>query len=307
MKILDIGCGRKKIKGAIGLDFSSLSDADITIDLNVEPFPFDDNSFDFLYSSHTLEHLTMDGFWNVMRESYRILKPDGQFMITVPYFHTRANLANPFHNNQICFNEHTFRFLSSETTTPSMLPTEYATPSCPQWGLRYSANSELNMEWRTLAIKYYYFPEYRNLNEDEKRHARSTRDNVIDQITYSLQVVKPYPIRPETGPVATGEDPSLYVQKQIAHLKNQISFLKISSPSNALVIEAEDFLSKLTDEGDVYKCGAYYIPVSQLVYVLDDYIQPLQGMIDHGSVGRIVKATGLWPYLKRVKQALFRA
>ena len=307
MKILDIGCGRKKIKGAIGLDFSSLSDADITIDLNVEKFPFDDNSFDFLYSSHTLEHLTMDGFWNVMNEAYRILKPVGQFMITVPYFHTRANLANPFHNNQICFNEHTFRFLSSEMTTPCMAPHEYATPSCPQWGLRYSANAELNMEWRTLAIKYYYFPEFRDASESEKFHARATRDNVVDQISYSLQVVKPCPIRPETGPVATGEDPSTYVLKQITHLKNQIQHLNTFGTDNALIKDAESFLNDLKPEGDVYKCGTYYIPVSQLVYVLDDYIQPLQSLINQGGIVKAAKMTGLYPLLKTLKNRLFRA
>ncbi len=223
MKILDIGCGRKKIKGAIGLDFSPMSDADIIINLNTDRFPFEDNSFDFLYSSHTLEHLTLDGFWNVMKEAYRILRDGGQFMIVVPYYHTSANLANPFHNNQLCFNEHTFRFLSSDPTTDAMPASHYATPSCPQWGLRYSANFELDLEFRTLAVSYYYYPDVKKLSAEEQLKARNTNPNTVDQICYSLSAVKPCPHRPEAGPVASGDDPSEYVAKQIAYLNEQIA------------------------------------------------------------------------------------
>lgn len=287
MKILDIGCGRKKIKGAIGLDFSEMSDADITINLNTEPFPFDDNSFDFLYSSHTLEHLTMDGFWNVMTEAYRILKNGGQFMIVVPYYNTSANLANPFHNNQLCFNEHTFRFLSSEPTTESMHAAHYATPSCPQWGLRYSANSELDIEFKTLAVTYYYYPEFKNLSADEQFKARNTKANVVDQICYSLSAVKPCPHRPETGPVASGDDPSLYVTKQIDYLNEQIAYAAAHKFEESVTAKARSLLAGLSPyEDNMYSMSGVFIPVNQLVYVLDDLIQPLQAQIDRFVAGK---------------------
>ncbi|MCU0711879.1 MAG: class I SAM-dependent methyltransferase [Pirellula sp.] len=281
MRILDIGCGRKKIKGAIGLDFSSMSDADIIIDLNAERFPFEDNSFDFLYSSHTLEHLTMDGFWNVMREAYRILKNGGQFMIVVPYYHTSANLANPFHNNQLCFNEHTFRFLSSDYTTDSMPASHYATPSCPQWGLRYSANFELDLEFRTLAVTYYYYPEIKKLSEDEQFKARNTIPNAVDQICYSLSAVKPCPRRPEAGPVASGEDPSIYVVRQIAYLNEQIACATANHFDEQVTEKARSLLKGLSPhEDNMYVMSGVFIPVNQLVYVLDELIQSLQSQID---------------------------
>ena len=281
MQILDIGCGRKKIKGAIGLDFSSMSDADIIIDLNTERFPFDDNSFDFLYSSHTLEHLTLDGFWNVMREAYRILKSGGQFMIVVPYYHTSANLANPFHNNQLCFNEHTFRFLSSDPTTDAMPASHYATPSCPQWGLRYSANFELDLEFKTLAVAYYYYPDVKNLSAGELLVARSTRPNTVDQICYSLSAVKPCPRRPESGPVASGDDPSEYVVKQIAYLNDQIACAVACDLDEDLMAKAETMLKGLSPlENNMYTMNGVLIPVNQLVYILDDLIQSLQVQID---------------------------
>jgi len=59
--ILDIGCGQKKIEGAIGIDFSPYSVADIVLDLNKEKLPFEDSSVDFIYTSHALEHLSWGG------------------------------------------------------------------------------------------------------------------------------------------------------------------------------------------------------------------------------------------------------
>jgi hypothetical protein len=54
MKIIDIGCGRKKLAGSIGLDCSPFSTADIVLDLNVDPLPFEDDTIDFVHSSHAL-------------------------------------------------------------------------------------------------------------------------------------------------------------------------------------------------------------------------------------------------------------
>ena len=44
MKVLDVGCGNCKLKGAIGIDISPA--ADIRHDLNKFPYPIKPNSFD---------------------------------------------------------------------------------------------------------------------------------------------------------------------------------------------------------------------------------------------------------------------
>jgi len=48
MKILDLGCGNKKIQGAIGIDINPLSDADVIHDLNVLPYPFNDSRVEII-------------------------------------------------------------------------------------------------------------------------------------------------------------------------------------------------------------------------------------------------------------------
>lgn len=88
MKILDFGCGDKKIQrdGSIivGVDNNPGSNADVTHDLNQFPYPFEDNSFDEIVCFDILEHLT--DIPMVMEEIYRISKKDAIVKIRTPHF-----------------------------------------------------------------------------------------------------------------------------------------------------------------------------------------------------------------------------
>lgn len=46
LKVLDLGCGKKKRPGSIGVDFSDRHHADVIHDLNVFPYPFENDSID---------------------------------------------------------------------------------------------------------------------------------------------------------------------------------------------------------------------------------------------------------------------
>ena len=65
-KVLDLGCGRAKFPGSIGVDSNPESDADIIHDLNKFPYPFHDNEFDVIRCIDILEHL--DDVVRVMEE-----------------------------------------------------------------------------------------------------------------------------------------------------------------------------------------------------------------------------------------------
>ena len=56
-KILDVGCGANKMEGAIGLDNNPRTNADVIHDLGELPYPFPDNEFDLVVSSHVVEHV----------------------------------------------------------------------------------------------------------------------------------------------------------------------------------------------------------------------------------------------------------
>lgn len=54
---IDLGCGSRKKEGTIGIDAWPLPGVDYVLNLEKDPLPFDDESVDYVYSSHCLEHL----------------------------------------------------------------------------------------------------------------------------------------------------------------------------------------------------------------------------------------------------------
>jgi len=46
--------------------------------------PYDDNTVDLIFSSHLIEHLTMEEGLNLLRECHRVLKPGGMLRIATP-------------------------------------------------------------------------------------------------------------------------------------------------------------------------------------------------------------------------------
>jgi predicted SAM-dependent methyltransferase len=81
---LDLGCGRKKPEGYIGVDISFESDADVICDLEKRYYPFKSNSIDVVNTDHCIEHLTdLDLF---LEEIHRICKPNAQVRIVFPHF-----------------------------------------------------------------------------------------------------------------------------------------------------------------------------------------------------------------------------
>jgi predicted SAM-dependent methyltransferase len=84
IKILDLGCGKKKRPVAIGVDYSDRHNADVIHDLNVSPYPFKSNTIDQVYLDNVLEHLYKP--MQVMEEIHRITKPGGIAKVIVPYF-----------------------------------------------------------------------------------------------------------------------------------------------------------------------------------------------------------------------------
>ncbi|VVB69340.1 Methyltransferase domain protein [uncultured archaeon] len=95
MNVLDVGCGRNKVPGAIGIDIASLPGVDVVYDLNKFPWPFEDNCFDMIHCYHYLEHT--EDVISVMEEFFRILKQGGKLLIRVPHYSSRIAWVDPTH------------------------------------------------------------------------------------------------------------------------------------------------------------------------------------------------------------------
>ena len=83
--ILNLGCGKARLPGAIGVDRVDIKDyTDIVHDLNKVPYPFVGSSVDEIHFYHVLEHL--DHPVRKLEEIWRILKPGGILHMRVPHF-----------------------------------------------------------------------------------------------------------------------------------------------------------------------------------------------------------------------------
>ncbi|MDP3296463.1 MAG: methyltransferase domain-containing protein [Thermodesulfovibrionia bacterium] len=95
MKILDVGCGKNKTDGAIGIDFSSNTGVDIVHDLNTFPYPFSNDVFDKVIVKNVIEHL--NDIVKVMEEIHRISKNGAEVIITTPHFSSLYSWEDPTH------------------------------------------------------------------------------------------------------------------------------------------------------------------------------------------------------------------
>lgn len=95
-KILNLGCGKSRIPGTIGVDRVRVEDyVDVVHDMDVVPYPFDDNSIDEIHFYHVLEHLNNP--IGKLEEIYRILKPGGILNMRVPHFSSMGAFTDLTH------------------------------------------------------------------------------------------------------------------------------------------------------------------------------------------------------------------
>jgi predicted SAM-dependent methyltransferase len=85
-KFLNIGCDKFKLNGFINIDLNPDVNPDLCIDLKNLNDHFPDNSVDFIFAGHVLEHLEKEDSQNLMRCCYKILKRFGTLLAVVPDF-----------------------------------------------------------------------------------------------------------------------------------------------------------------------------------------------------------------------------
>ena len=103
MKKLNLGCGRSIKEGFTNIDIVDFG-GNVIHDLNKTPYPFEDNTFDYILASHVLEHL--ESFHNTITELARITKPGGIIEVYAPFFLNTKYFGEPDH--KIPFSIRTF-------------------------------------------------------------------------------------------------------------------------------------------------------------------------------------------------------
>lgn len=94
---LDLGCGNHKQPGFVGMDIQKFPTVEIVHDIEVIPYPIPASICNKILASHMLEHICPKRILRVMNELWRIMKPDGQLLISLPYGGSQGFWQDPTH------------------------------------------------------------------------------------------------------------------------------------------------------------------------------------------------------------------
>ncbi len=181
---LHLGCGNKLLDGYVNVDISG--NPDVKHDLNVTPWPFEDNSVDEIKAIHVLEHLgqTPEQFINILKEIYRVCKPDAFIEIIVPHYNHDDFKSAPTHVR--CITMATFSLFDKSFNNHCKCE-KYSNSTL---GLDYDIN------FKQIYAKYNLDPYWRErffsgkITKDELDMAIRTYNNVVNSIEIHLKVVK---------------------------------------------------------------------------------------------------------------------
>lgn len=90
------------------MDIRKVEGVDIVWDVTKFPYPIPSNSCLMILMSHLWEHIEPKYRMDVMNELWRIMKPDGQLLLSSPYANSFGCHQDPTHYN--CPNEATFTY-----------------------------------------------------------------------------------------------------------------------------------------------------------------------------------------------------
>jgi len=179
-RILDMGCGRTKRRGAIGVDRVKLPGVDLVHNLNKTPYPFKDNTFDEIYAIHIIEH--MDSILATMEEIHRICKPRARVVVITPHHTDSISWQDPTHKWHL--NSYSFSYFDPSYHTNHYTSVRFNT-------LRKEV--ELAKIWKYLGVQFFVnldhrLPQIRFIRKIWEQHLCFVLRG--KQITFVLEALK---------------------------------------------------------------------------------------------------------------------
>lgn len=179
---LNLGSGIKRFPGYTNLDIDPSCNPDIVCDINKEALPIESNTVEHVLAHHVLEHVG-DGFFNLMKELYRVCKKDALIQVHVPH---------PRHD-----------YFFGDLTHVRVITIENMRPLSKEW---CNTQSYINSSWSGLAnvlnvdfdiIDHEYIFDdtfkqiIQNIDDTEQINwmARAM-NNAITEIHFNMQVIK---------------------------------------------------------------------------------------------------------------------
>jgi SAM-dependent methyltransferase len=195
---LNLGCGHNKKDGYVNLDKYDSFAPDVVWDLETFPWPFETDAAEEIVLHHCLEHLgaTVEVFFSIMQELYRVSAPGGRIVIDVPHPRSSGFVNDPTHVRAI---------------TPEILSL-FSKKNNEKWKKLNWPNSPLaiylDIDFDTVSAAYNLMPWWLQRAQEQKMDraaiclAMETYFNVVDEINIVLEACKEpsEPSRPALPP-----------------------------------------------------------------------------------------------------------
>lgn len=179
---LNLGSGNRPLEGYINVDKQMRMDCDVTWNLDICPWPFEDNSCEEIIASHVLEHLGQlpNVFSSIMQEIYRILVPGGLLIVKVPHPRSDGYLSDPTHVRPI-----TPQLMSLFGKTFCKECQNRGWPNTPL-ALYLDIDLELKDTNFNLTPRWGEKWAQGNVTKEELDNAIESFNNVVDEVTMTL-------------------------------------------------------------------------------------------------------------------------
>ena len=94
-EVLNLGCGRRRVEGAVNVDLTERTGPDVVHDLNVRPWPLPTGHFREVLARDVVEHL--EDTFAVFEEIHRVARGGARVLVTVPHFSSSDAYSDPTH------------------------------------------------------------------------------------------------------------------------------------------------------------------------------------------------------------------
>lgn len=179
--MLNMGCGTDYKKGWINIDNNSdhnIKKLDLNWDLT-KPLPFDNESVDFIFNEHFIEHLTAEEGVASMRDCMRVLKPGGVLRMATPDL---AVMIDKYKNVPISKDKSIKRFKLDFIKTKA----ERINVGFRNWGHKWI------YDWEELErrIKEAGFSKIEQAKKDKSKHKQLNRLETREESTLVAEATK---------------------------------------------------------------------------------------------------------------------